>query len=171
VTYDPEFGEGGDARRVYRDYPAPPPTGRRTVAAGRLWTGGVMAAVVAALMAAVGLLLARGIADVPVLVQRDGQLVNASLGWYAGAAALGAIIATGLLHLLLVAAPRPYLFFGWILGLAIAIATLAPYTFDAELSSKIATSAINLAIGVCISSILVGVGHSAAQLPERPRGY
>jgi hypothetical protein len=171
VTNAPQFGDGAEAPRVYPNRPAEPPAGRRTVDEGRLWTGGIMAAVVAALMAAVGLLLARGIADVPVLVQRDGELVNATMWWYAGAAALGAIIATGLLNVLLLWAPRPYLFFGWILGLAIAIATLMPFAFDVELSSKIATSAINLAIGLCISSILVGVGRSAARLPDRSHGY
>jgi hypothetical protein len=171
VTNAPDFGDA-EYPQVYPDYSAEPvPDGRRTVDQVRLWTGGVMAAVVAALMAAVGLLLARGIADVPVLVQRDGELVNASLWWYAGAAALGALIATGLLAVLLLWAPRPYLFFGWIIGLAIAIATLLPYSFHAEFGAKVATSAINLAIGVCISSILVGVGHSAARLPDRSRRY
>jgi Family of unknown function (DUF6069) len=171
VIYDPDFGDGAEAPQVYPKESAEPPVGRRTVDEVRLWTGGVMAAVVAALMAAVGLLLARGIADVPVLVQRQGELVNASLWWYAGAAALGALVATGLLTVLLLWAPRPYLFFGWIMGLAIAIATLVPYSFDAELGAKVATSAINLAIGLCISSILVGVGRSAARLPDRSRRY
>lgn len=171
MTNVPEFGDPAEAPRLYPNYSAEPPVERRTIDEGRLWTGGVMAAVVAGLMAAVGLLLARGIADVPVLVQRKGQLVNATLWWYVGAAALGAIIATGLLNVLLLWAPRPYLFFRWILGLIIVIATLVPYTFDAERDAKVATSAINLAIGVCISSILLGVGRSAARLPDRSRRY
>ena len=171
MTNAPEFGDGAEAPRVYPSYSAEATVGHRTVDESRLWIGGLMAAVVAALMAAVGLLLVRGIADVPVLVQRDGQLVNATTWWYAGAAALGAIIATGLLNVLLLWAPKPYLFFGWILGLAVVIATLMPYTFDAERGSKVATSAINLAIGVCISSILVRVGRSAAQLRDRSIGY
>jgi hypothetical protein len=125
-----------------------------------------MAAVVAALLAVVGLILARGIADVPVLVQKDGQLVNAETWWYAAAAAAGALIATGLLHILLLWAPKPYLFFGWVLGLATAIAALVPYTFEAEVAAKVATSLINLAIGVCITSILLSVGRSAAELPD-----
>ena len=170
MTNAPRYGDDAEDPWVYPNYSAERSAGRM-VDERRLWTGGVMAAVVAALVAAVGLLLVRGLADVPVLVERNGELVNASMWWYAGSAALGAIIATILLNVLLLWAPRPYLFFGWILGLLIAIATLAPYTFDAELGSKVATSAINLAIGVCISSILVNVGRSAAQLSDGSRRY
>ena len=143
--------------------------GPRVIDTGRLWTGGLMAGVVAAGVAVVGLLIARGIFDIAVLVQKDGKLVNANTWWYAGAAFLAAIVATGLLHLLLMSAPQPYRFFGWIVGLATAIAALLPYATDAELSSKVATSVVNLAIGLCIGSIVGGVGRTAARvLDERP---
>lgn len=142
---------------------------RRIVDAGRLWTGGLMAGVVAAGVAIVGLLIARGIFDVRVLVQEDGRLVNANTWWYAAAAFLAALLATGLLHLLLLSAPQPYRFFGWIVGLATAIAALLPYATDAELSAKVATSVLNLAIGLSIASIVGGVGRTAARvLDERP---
>jgi hypothetical protein len=144
--------------------------GRRIIDSARLWTGGLMAGVVAVGVAVVGLLIARGILDVEVLVQEDGQLVNANTWWYAGAAFLAAIVATGLLHLLLVAAPQPYRFFGWIVGLAVAVAALLPWATDAELSSKVATSVLNLAIGLSIGSIVGGVGRTAARVvDERPR--
>jgi hypothetical protein len=143
--------------------------GRRIVDARRLWIGGLTAGVVAAGVAVVGLLIARGILDVEVLVQKDGQLVNANTWWYAGAAFLAAIVATGLLQLLLLSAPQPFRIFGWIVGLAVTIAVLLPFVTDAELSSKVATSVLNLAIGLCISSIVGGVGRSAARvLDERP---
>ncbi|HZB49855.1 MAG TPA: DUF6069 family protein [Mycobacteriales bacterium] len=171
MTDGPDYFGAGQAPQVYPNSAGEPPVGRRTVDERKLWTGGIMAAVVAALVAAVGLLLVRGIADVPVFVQRDGELVDASMWWYAAAAASGAVVATILLNVLLLWAPRPYMFFGWILGLAVVIATLVPYTFDAALGSKVATSAINLAVGVCISSILVGVGRSAARIPDSRRGY
>jgi hypothetical protein len=142
----------------------------RVIDTGRLWMGGLLAGVVAAGVAVVGLLIARGILDIAVLVQKDGKLVNANTWWYAGAAFLAAIVATGLLHLLLMSAPQPYRFFGWIVGLATAIAALLPYTTDAELSSKVVTSVLNLAIGLSIGSIVGSVGRSAARvLGERPR--
>jgi hypothetical protein len=143
---------------------------RRIIDVGRLWTGGLMAGVVAAGVAIVGLLIARGIFDVRVLVQEDGRLVNANTWWYAGVAFLAALVATGLLHLLLLSAPQPYRFFGWIVGLVIAIAVLLPYASTAEPSAKVATSVLNLAIGLSIVSIVGSVGRTAARvLDERRR--
>ena len=139
---------------------------RRFVDVARLWTGGLLAGVVAAGVAVVGLLVVRGILDVPVLIQRDGALVDASTWYYAAAAFLAAMVATGLLHLLLLQAPQPYRFFGWIVGLAITVAVLVPYATDAGLASKVATSAINLVIGLSVVSIVGGLGHSSARFPD-----
>jgi hypothetical protein len=41
-----------------------------------------------------------------------------------------------------------------------------PFTFAAELAPKVATCATNLAIEVCIGSILAGIGRSATQLGD-----
>ena len=171
MTNGPQFGDDPRLPRVYVNPAADRQGGRRTVEVGRLWVGGLMVAIVVAGVAVVGLMVARGIADVPVLVKKDRELVNAETWWYAAAAAAGAVVATGLLHVLLLWSPKPYLFFGWIIGLATAAAALLPFTFDAELSPKVATSAINLAIGVCIGSILAGVGRSAAEIRDEPRRY
>ena len=153
MTYPPQFGEDPQVRRVYAGPGVEQQQGgRRAVNAGRLWTGGIMAAIVAAGVAVVGLLIARGIADVAVLVEKDGQLVNAETWWYALAAVAGAVLATGLLNVLLLWSPRPYLFFGWIVGLATAVAALLPYTSEAAMGSRVATSVINLAIGICIAN-------------------
>ena len=153
--------------------PAPPPgrRPRRIIDAARLWSGGVLAGVVAAGVAVVGLLIARGVLDIPVLVERKGHLVNASMVWYAVAAFLAGIVATGLLHLLLAGAPQPYRFFGWIVGLATAIAAIIPFTTGAKLESQIAVAVINLAIGVCIGSIVSSIGRSAARVLDEPYGY
>ena len=86
MTNAPEFGDGAQLPRVYVNSAADQRGGRRTVGVGRLWVGGLMVAIVAAGLAVVGLILARGIADIPVLVKKDGQLVNAETWWYAAAA-------------------------------------------------------------------------------------
>jgi Family of unknown function (DUF6069) len=133
---------------------------------GRLWTGGLATAVVAALVAVVGVLIARGVFDVPVLAPTgEGTLGDASTARLAGLAALAALLATGLLHLLLLSTPRPGRFFSWIVGLATVIAAILPFMTDAELSTQVATAAINLAIGLAIGSLLSGVARSAM----RPR--
>ena len=93
----------------------------RSVDAGRLWTGGVATALVAALLA------------------------------------------TGLLHLLLLSTPQPRRFFTWIITLATIAAALAPFLSGADLDEKVATSAITLVVGVAIGSLLSGVARSAVR--------
>jgi hypothetical protein len=82
-------------------------TGRQLhVSAYRLWTGGLATAVVAALVAVVGVLIARGLFDVPVLAPtEEGALGNANTARLAGLAAGAALLATGLMHLLLLFIP------------------------------------------------------------------
>jgi hypothetical protein len=140
-----------------------PPDAPRTVNAGRLWTGGVATALVAALVALVGVLIARGLLDVPVLAPTDeGTLGDAKTLRLAVLAALAALLATGLLHLLLLSTPQPRRFFSWIMALATVAAALAPFLTDADLDQQVATAAIYLAIGVAIGSLLSGVARSAA---------
>jgi Family of unknown function (DUF6069) len=134
----------------------------RAVDAGRLWTGGVATALVAALVALVGVLLCRGLLDVPVLAPTsEGTLGGASTFRLVGLAAVAALLATGLLHLLLLSTPRPVRFFTWIISLATIAAALAPFLTDADLDEQLATAAIYLAIGIAIGSLLSGVARSA----------
>jgi hypothetical protein len=145
-----------------------PAPNRPVVDGVRLWVGGLLAGVVAAGVAIVGLLIARGIFDIRVFVPRgDHALVNPTSMWYAGAAFVAAVLATGLLYLLLVAtAPAPFAFFSWIVGLATAIAVIVPFTTNAALESQIATATINLAIGITLLSVLSTVGQSALHTHE-----
>ena len=155
---------GGAAMSSIPPYVSDPGSARPApkLDAGRLWTGGLATAAVAALVAVAGVLIARGLFDVPVLAPTgEGTLGDASTARLAGLAALAALLATGLLHLLLVSTPRPGRFFGWIIGLATVIAAILPFMTDAELSTQVATAAINLAIGITIGSLLSGVARSA----------
>jgi hypothetical protein len=137
---------------------------RRSVDAGRLWTGGAATALVAALVALVGVLIARGLFEVPVLAPtEEGTLGNASTFRLAVFAALAALLATGLLHLLLLSTPQPRRFFTWIITLITLAAALAPFLTDADLDEKIATSAITVAVGVAIGSLLSGVARNAVR--------
>jgi hypothetical protein len=136
----------------------------RSVDAGRLWTGGVATALVAALVALVGVLIARGLFEVPVLAPTsEGTLGNASTLRLAAFAAAAALLATGLLHLLLLSTPEPRRFFTWIITLATIAAALVPFLSDADLDEKVATSAITLVVGVAIGSLLSGVARSATR--------
>jgi hypothetical protein len=138
---------------------------RPMVDAGRLWTGGVATAAVAALVAIVGVLIARGLFNVPLLAPTgEGTLGDASTARLAGLAAGAALLATGLMHLLLLSTPRPGRFFTWIMVLATLIAAIIPFLTDAQANTKIATAAINLSIGATIGSLVSGVGRSAVRV-------
>jgi len=155
----------------HRDRTAP------RVAAGRLWAGGLATAIVAALIVVVGISLTRGVFGVAMPVPTyTGGISDAA---YVGLAAGAAILATALLHLLMVAAPRPLAFFGWIVFLATVAAALAPFSNSilgsaghvAFLSSKVATAAINLAVGLAIGTLLTSVARTAVTRVLAPRPY
>jgi Family of unknown function (DUF6069) len=151
----PPYVEGGDGTGQRR-----PP-----VDAARLWTGGLATAVVAALIAVVGVVIARGLFDVPVLApEREGALGDSTTVRLAVLAAVAALAATALMHLLLVSTPRPFRFFTWIVSLLTLVAVLAPFMTDATLATQVATAAIGLVIGMAIGSLVSGAARSALRL-------
>ncbi|GAB3650591.1 DUF6069 family protein [Glycomyces tarimensis] len=155
-----------------RRYPAATPPDdpeSSSVAGSKLWAGGFGTAVVAALVALVGILLVRGVLGIHILSPDDaGAYGDASTTTYALGSFAIAILATGLLHLMLLLMPRPMSFFNWIMILAVVVAVLIPFTIAAELESQIATGAINLVIGICIMSLLNSVAGIATRAGGRP---
>ncbi|ONI76043.1 hypothetical protein ALI144C_35655 [Actinosynnema sp. ALI-1.44] len=141
---------------------------RPGVNAGRLWASGLATAVVAALLAVVGILIARGVVEVAVLAPKgEGVWGNANTFTYAMLSGLAALLATGLMHLLIMAVAAPRQFFTWIMVLATLIAVVLPLTLTVETGGKVATAVINLAIGLAITTILNSVAASA-QTIRRP---
>jgi hypothetical protein len=141
---------------------------RPSVDAKRLWAGGVATALVAALIAVAGIVIARGIFDIPILAPEDqGVWGSADTGWYAAAAALAALIATGLAHLLILTTPRPMRFFSWTIGRVTLVAAIMPFAADASNASRLATSLINIVLGIAIGSLVACVSRSAVRLPSR----
>lgn len=135
---------------------------------GRLWAGGVGTAIVVALVIVVLIMLVRGILNISVLSPEGaGAYGTVSTTSYALAGGAAAIAATGLLNLLLALMPSPMQFFYWITGLVTALATLVPFTLVAGVDAKIATAVINLIAGLCIMSLLGGVGSGA--IIKRPQ--
>ncbi|MGH3230508.1 MAG: DUF6069 family protein [Streptosporangiaceae bacterium] len=150
------------------------PVGHVHVNAGRLWAGGGATAVVAALAVVAGVLVTRGVLGIPVLAPATANSFgNSSTAVYAALAAGCALLATALLHMLLLGTPSPFAFFAWITALADVIAAAAPFTQPAPLASKVFTAIINIVVGVAVISLLSGVGRSAVQpadvsRPSRP---
>ena len=138
----------------------PPASGRLDIDARKLWAGGVATAVVAALIAIVGIVIARGIFHIAVLApKRSGTWGNANTATYALVAFAIGVLATALMHLLLMYTPAPFTFFNWILGLATLVGALAPFASDADTASKVSTAIINAFIGIAIWSLMASTGR------------
>ena len=139
--------------------PPRPAPGRTppAVDAGRLWAGGAATALVAGLVAMVGVLIGEGVFDLamvepPLLPVGDSFAVR-----YAVTAALLALVATAVAHLLAVSTPRPRAFFSWLVGLATLAGVVLPFALDGTLGGRVATALVNLVIGLCVLSLLSSV--------------
>ena len=138
-----------------------PPAGRAPSAYdqvnwGRLIGAGFATSVVAALVPVVGLLIARGVFNVQVLVHNgSGSLVTVTSGAYAAAGFAAGLLATVLLLLLVsLHVPSPGVFFSVIVLLVTGIAVATPFTTGVGTNSAVATAAINGAIGLVILLLL-----------------
>jgi Family of unknown function (DUF6069) len=146
-TYDSyDYGDGRGARAG------------RGLNAGRLWTGGLATAVVAALVSLLGVLVAEGLFDIRGLGPARPMLLAAG----------AALLATGLLHLLLVSTPQPLRFFNWIVAMVTLATAIVPFLADASRARQVATSILILVLGLTISSLLSGVARTATRPPACP---
>jgi hypothetical protein len=160
-AWDSQDSYGQPQQRTGYLRPEPP---RLRVDAARLWAGGAMTAVIAALTAFVGVLLVRGVLDVPLFAPTgDGAMGDISTGLLAIGAGLAALAATALVHLLILATRQPGMFFVCIVVLATAVMMLLPFTTSVPLDAKIGSAAVCLAIGIVIGSLLSAAGRSAVR--------
>lgn len=151
--YEPPVPEGR---------PVPGTSDRPPVNATRLWTGGLASAVVAALIALVGVLVVRAVLRIALYAPREaGAFGDSDTVVLCVLAAAAALVATGLAHLLLTTTPRPLSYFGWIVGLATAAAVVLPILSAEPLPVALAQSVIHLVIGLAIGSLVGGAAASA----------
>ena len=139
------------------------------VDANRLWAGGIATAVVAALIALVGVLIVRAVLQIALLAPKeaaafeDGDTVMLCV-----ISAAAALAATGLVHLLLLATPRPLSYFAWIVGLLTAVAVVLPLLSGRSLAIALAESVVHLVIGLAIGSLVAGAALSAIRVRRTP---
>lgn len=130
----------------------------------KLWSGGAATALVAALVGFIALLVARGIFGIPVLAPTEaGVYGDATTIGLCSFGVVGALVATALMHLLLLSVPQPRTFFTTIAGLVTVALALTPFTLDADLSTKIATGLIYLVMGAVIVVLVGGVADYAGR--------
>src|SRR6202451_864913 len=132
---------------------------------GRFWAGAVATAIVAALIALVGILICRWTLNIPILAPAgDGAWGDAHPGGYA-------LVAAVLRYLLVLSTPNPGLFFRWIIGLVTLIAVVYPFSSGAPLEQKFVTAIVNLVVGVAIGSLLLATaGRAIRRTAPRPSG-
>lgn len=151
-------------------YPQGSGSQKPVVNAGRLWGGGIATSLIAGGVALVSLFGAEGVFDVDVLVPTSpGADTYEALdgGPTFLVAFVAGLVATGLLHLLLVYAPRPLLFFQWGGVVVIAAALLYPFTLALAQSSEVALAAIHGLTGIAIISMLSGIVSWVSSPPAR----
>jgi hypothetical protein len=128
----------------------------------RLWAAGLATAVVAALVALVGVLVVRALLRIDAYAPRDaGAFGNSATVMLCVGAAAAALAATGLVHLLLLSTPRPLAYFSWIVGLVTTAAVVLPFTYASGLAVALAQAVIHLVIGTAIGSLVTGAASSA----------
>jgi hypothetical protein len=158
-------GEGPDTRPL-------PAAQRPRAAASRLWAAGLATAIVAALVALVGVLIVRALLRIDLYAPLSaGAFGNSATVVLCVSAAAAALAATGLVHLLLLSTPRPLSYFSWIVGLVTAAAVVVPFTYASNLAVALAQAVIHLVIGIAIGSLVSGAAASAmrsATLSSRP---
>jgi Family of unknown function (DUF6069) len=128
---------------------------RAVIDVRKLWTGGMVTAVIVCGLTIAAFLLVRGMMELPLLgIREGGAVVYASMFGYAGGAALGALLATAAMHALLLTTPRPRWFFHWLVGVGTAIAVLLPLALSEDLAARLATAAVNLVLGLAIIGLI-----------------
>jgi hypothetical protein len=85
------------------------------------------------------------------------DLFHTFAGDYALTAFVLTLVATAVAHLMALVTPRPRMFFSWIVGLATVAGVAFPFAVGDSTESQVATACINLALGVCVLSLLGGV--------------
>jgi hypothetical protein len=137
----------------------------------KLWAGGAASAIVVSLVALVGILVSRWLFKVPVPAPSQhsafGDVHTTTLILVAMAAPL---VATALVHLLMLGTLRPFMFFGWIVALVTIIAVAFPFSTAAPLDAQIATAIVNLAIGLATGMLVGGVATRSIPWPSH-RSY
>jgi hypothetical protein len=128
----------------------------------RLWTGGLATAAVAALVGLVGTLVIRVLFEhAPVGASAAHAVGAGNAGLLCLFAAVAALAATGVAHLLLVSTPDPLSYLGWITGLATAAAVVVPLLGGLPMAAAVAVAVVNLVIGLAIGSLVVGAAGAA----------
>jgi hypothetical protein len=160
LGYTDHAGDAGDAAERHPARPA--------LDATKLWTGGLATAAVAALVGLVGTLVIRVLFEyAPVGTAAAHAFSTTNAGLLCLFAAVAALAATGVAHLLIVSTPDPLSYLGWIIGLSTAAAVVLPLLGGVPLAAAIAIAVVNLVLGLAIGSLVIGTAMAALRPATR----
>jgi len=155
---------GRDEPRTRGQYQPPVQEERTVVDAGRLWAGGMAAAVVSGLVALVGLLVVRVVFKLPLFgATKSGAFGDSGTVTLVALAVAAALLATGLAHLLLISTPSPQSYFGWIVGLLTVAAVVSPFLGTGKIAVQVAQAVIHLVIGIAIGGLVSNAASAASR--------
>lgn len=142
-----------------------PPAEQPPVVNWRPFLGGTLAtAAVAALVGYVGAVVLESVFSINVIAPPNPFRADTEAGAFAAAGALLTALAAGVLVLLAILAPRPRLFFGWLMFLTVALTAALPFAWTDDTITAAFTSALNLLIGTAVWSLLSGTAARTIQV-------
>ncbi|KLN35045.1 hypothetical protein ACFVSK_12410 [Cellulosimicrobium cellulans] len=137
--------------------PVNPADPRLAVEAGRFWAGAAATALVAALIGLLGVIIFERIFSITLVPPPDLFGTGSRQAAWAIDGAILAVLAAGVLHLLILSTPRPRAFFGWIMALVVVVIAVLPFAWSSDVTAAALSGLINLLIGIAVWSLLAGV--------------
>jgi hypothetical protein len=120
----------------------------------RYWGGAFATTVVAALIGLTAWFVVERVAGQEL---RNSPFGDDGAASWAVAGALFALAAAALLHLLVLATPRPASFFGWVVALVTVVLAAWPFTGRDVTVGTILTAVVWVVLGAAVWSLLTGV--------------
>ncbi|PRZ05234.1 hypothetical protein BCE75_108216 [Isoptericola sp. CG 20/1183] len=145
--------------------PAQPlPPQRPQLDVGRYWAGAAATVLVCALLGLAASVIFDEVFDIGLYAPPDVLGAGDDASW-AGAGAVFALLGAAVLHLLVVIAPRPRMFFGWLVGLTTVILAVLPFTGNPDPLAGAMTALVWVILGLAVSSMLGSVLGRTLSVP------
>lgn len=151
---EPPPGVVPGSKQSWEQTPTEPP--RPRLDAARYWAGAAATVLVCALLGFAAAVIFDEVFDVGLYPPPDALGAGDDASW-AAAAALFALLAAVVLHLLVLVAPKARMFFGWIVALTTVILAVLPFTGSPDLLAGAMTALVWVVIGIAVYSMLSGV--------------
>ena len=132
--------------------------------AGKYWAGAAATILVCALLGVAASVIFDDVFGVGLIPPPDVLGVGDDASW-AAAGAIFALISAAVLHILVLIAPSPRMFFGWLVGLATVILAVLPWTSSSDPLASAMTSLVWVILGIATASLL---GAVLARTTRRP---